>query len=314
MSVMNAVDICKPSLLVTQGLDRKDVMESPFPMLIARDALDASVFKQLLDGLPPLKTMLKGTEYGSNQRINYSASSVALNPSVPQIWKDFVQAHVNQEFLDDLIRLFGPSILNYYPDFEGRFGSLNSLRSGIREIDKNSPANVFLDCQIAVNTPASLSGTTVRGPHVDCPKKLFVGLLYMRLDEDKSDGGDLEIYRPKRRPVELDYTRTADLDDMEFVTRVPYEKNVLVMFLNTPESLHGVSPRSQTDVHRVFVNLVAEMPTQLFQLQTGAPATTSGIVNTVAQCSPMETADRCESIKPGQDGSLTRRPWIYPAL
>ncbi len=311
---MNSIELNKASLLVTHRLTKENIVESPFPMLIARDVLDKNVFRQLLQGLPPLSTMLKGADYGSNQRINYSASNVALNPTIPQIWKDFVQTHVNQIFLDDLIRLFGSSILKNYPDFEQRFGSLKDLRSGIREIDKNSHADVFLDCQIAVNTPASLSGTTVRGPHVDCPKKLFVGLLYMRLDEDDSEGGDLEIYRPKSRPVKLDYTRTGDLEAMEFVTSVPYEQNVLVMFLNTNEALHGVSPRSKTDVHRVFINLVAEMPTQLFQLQTKEHAITDGITQKVEQCSPISVGDRCDSVALASGNNLPSRPWIYPAL
>ena len=41
-----------------------------------------------------------------------------------------------------------------------------------------------------VRTPS-----TVRGPHLDSPFKLFAALLYFRAPEDDSSGGDLEFVR-----------------------------------------------------------------------------------------------------------------------
>lgn len=242
-------------------------------MVIKEDAIDIELFKQLLRELPAFETMLKGKPYGSNERVNYSATNVAYNPEVAQVWRDMFQEHLSQKFLDDIIRLFGPYIPKYYPDFETRFAPISKLKAGIRKADEDSDADVLLDVQLALNTPVFLPGTTVRGPHVDCPKKLFVGLFYFRLDDDDSEGGDLELYKPKTSPPKLDHTRTGKFEDMELVRRVPYRQNTAVLFLNTPEALHGVSVRSRTPFYRVFLNLLGEMRSPLFDPANGKTTT-----------------------------------------
>ncbi len=261
-------------MLVTTNIKTEDVCTEPFPMVVKRDAIDKDLFRELLKALPPFESMLKGSPYGSNERVNYSATNVAYNPSIAPIWKQLFQEHLSQAFLDDILRLFGPHISRYYPDFESRFAPVSKLKAGIRNADEVSDAAVLLDVQLALNTPVVVSGTTVRGPHVDCPKKLFVGLFYFRLDEDDSEGGDLEIYRPKQGPAKLDYMRTGKFEDMELVQRVPYQQNVVSLFLNTPESLHGVTMRSATPFYRVFLNLLGEMRAPLFDLSNGGKVIT----------------------------------------
>ena len=53
---------------------------------------------------------------------------------------------------------------------------------------------------------------------------------------------------------------------VERVTTVKYESNVLVLFVNSLRSLHGVSVRQPTPWTRCFLNLLAEVPTPLFDL------------------------------------------------
>jgi hypothetical protein len=240
-----------------------------------KDALDKELFAQLLKSLPSPEMMLKGVPYSSNERINYSCTNVAYNPAFTPLWREVFQAHLSQAFLDDVLRLFGPYIPKYFPDFETRYKPISQLKAGIRVADQVSDADVLLDIQLALNTPVVVPGTTVRGPHVDCPKKLFVGLFYCRLDGDDSEGGDLEIYKPKHRPVALDQTRTGKFQDMELVESIPYEQNVLALFLNTPDSLHGVSVRSRTPLYRVFLNILGEMRTPMFDLGNGSSASSN---------------------------------------
>lgn len=144
-------------------------------------------------------------------------------------------------------------------------GFCNELKAGIRKADDDSAANVLLDFQIALNTPVEFGGTSVRGPHLDCPRKLFVGLLYFRDDADDSEGGDLEFYCVKGEgTAKLDAGRTGQRDDFELVKSVPFKGNVLVLFLNSPEALHGVSIRSRTMYPRIFLNLLGELKENLF--------------------------------------------------
>src|SRR5688572_10728419 len=206
---------------ITQHLHPDQVQADPFPLLIARNVLDPNDAQSLIDELPSWETMLKGVPYGSNERLNYEASDVISNPSVSRVWKELIQSHLEQAFLDEIISLFGPYIPKYYPDFESRIAPLDKLKAGIRNVSDESDAHVLLDAQIGVNTP-TMGGTSVRLPHIDSPKKLFVGLLYLRLDGDESSGGDLVIYRAKSSPAKLDSTRTAELSDVEVVHTVPY--------------------------------------------------------------------------------------------
>ena len=45
----------------------------------------------------------------------------------------------------------------------------------------------------SINTPV-LEASSVRSAHLDNLNKLFTGLFYMKQDDDKSTGGDLELY------------------------------------------------------------------------------------------------------------------------
>jgi len=47
-------------------------------------------------------------------------------------------------------------------------------------------------------------------------------------------------------------------EKVERVKQVPYSANTLIMWINVPHSLHGVTPRSVTDIPRRYVNFVSE--------------------------------------------------------
>ena len=53
---------------------------------------------------------------------------------------------------------------------------------------------------------------------------------------------------------------TLFLDDawVEPVGTIPYRRNRLVVLVNTPASLHGVSPRGVTSVPRRYINILGE--------------------------------------------------------
>ncbi len=252
--------------LLTQNLESKDVLGKPFPFVSVDNALSQDLYDSLVDSMPPLDVLIKGLSPGNNDRFNYSAANIAFNPDIAFVWKEFCQAHLNQPFLDDLLRLFAPHILSNFPDFESRFKPVAELRSGIRGADEETNADVLLDFQISINTPVQIAGTSVRGPHVDNPRKLFVGLFYMRHPEDKARGGDLQLCCAKTPDLKLDASRSADMSCVEPVVTVPYKANSLVLFLNTPESLHSVTPRSATPYPRIFLNILAQMQKPLFKL------------------------------------------------
>ncbi len=134
----------------------------------------------------------------------------------------------------------------------------------MRYVDTFETADVLLEAQPAMNTPVTATPSSVRAGHLDNANKLIVGLYYLRHPDDDSTGGELELYRyAMRRPVFEGHELSHRF--IESVKTIPYEKNVLVLFLNSAHSLHGVTVRQPTPWARLFFNLGAEVRTDLFR-------------------------------------------------
>lgn len=58
---------------------------------------------------------------------------------------------------------------------------------------------------------------------------------------------------------------------MSKVETVRYQPNCLVLFINTIDSLHGVTVRQPTPHGRCFMNLVGEVATRLYRSKDGHP-------------------------------------------
>lgn len=265
-------------MAILEKLDRAVVRDDPFPYLVLEDALDASVCDALLTGMPPLDVLTRGLPTVSNQRFSFHSAAVEEHPAIAAVWKDVVREGVSQQFLDRTLRLFGPHIAAEFPDFAQRFGRIDQLRAVARQIAPVDRGIIGLDAQIAVNTPATTPGTSVRGPHLDLPDKLFVGLLYLRPEGDDSVGGDLELYVPNEPIPQYGPKRSLNWDQVRKVRTIHYRRNTLVMFLNTPRSLHGVSPRGVTPFPRYFLNFVGMVHQPLFGIEIHNDAPPIGVV------------------------------------
>lgn len=252
------------TLSLLSGVTKADVVADPFPHIIVKDCLSDEQCLQLLDGFASLETVTKGMEYKSNERFSYCAADVAQNANVSPLWKELIAYHSSGEFLREIIDIFGDYLPQEYPDSKILQGPPEKLRSGVRNVQTHEEADVLLDAQICVNTPVVGEASTVRGPHFDLPDKLYAGLFYLRHPNDDSTGGDLQLYTFKSGKAEGFKGQFIDDNLVEPVATVPYERNTLVLFLNSARALHGVTPRSVTNWPRFFMNLVGEVPDQLF--------------------------------------------------
>ena len=128
------------------------------------------------------------------------------------------------------------------PDFTTRFGKLHELGVGIRTGDRRSTSDISLDCQITIQTPVRGEPAVDRGPHVKVRDKVLVGFLFLRPDDDRVLGGDLDLYRirPGLDPV-YGAMQVIDPLSIQLAKTIPYRKNTLVMFLNFPLSIRGTS-------------------------------------------------------------------------
>ncbi|HWW60972.1 MAG TPA: hypothetical protein VN181_06370, partial [Thermoanaerobaculia bacterium] len=107
--------------------------------------------------------------------------------------------------------------------------------------------------------------TTSRSPHIDREVAAFGGMLYFRLPDDRSRGADLELFR-LRDGAKREYgvNRAVPLESLERVKTIAYAPNMLVLFQNGRDSIHGVSPRSATPHPRLHINFMAQFPAKLF--------------------------------------------------
>lgn len=246
----------------------RDLRHEPFPHVCRRGTIDVNLCSELIARYPSLGVAAGEYATRNNFRYNISACRVLENPAlVGEVWHDFIQAHASQAFLDRLLGIFGSAIAEAYPHLGCAAGALPALRAGVRNIDTFSTCDVLLDVQIAGNTPV-LTPSSTRSCHVDDPRKLFAGLFYLRLAEDRSHGGQLQMWKPRREDrIRFHNGVYVRPRRRTLACEIPYERNALVLFLNTPRSWHGVGVRSRTPFPRLFVNVVGEVKEPLFDIK-----------------------------------------------
>ena len=249
---------------ILSKLSDAQIVYDPFPHLVATDALEPSYYAALSEAYPDFETVRKARALESNKAYLLNAAEVVSDPKTPEIWRDFFAYHTSDAFFRECTALWQPAIRRVYPDIEQILGKpLRDVTTAMRPdkaglaASEGTAADAMLDVQFGVNSPVT-APSRVRGPHVDKPYKLFAGLLYFRHPRDEAPGGDLGFYRYRGKRRSFDRHYNIDDGSVEQVFEVPYRANTFVMWLNTPESLHGVSPRVSTQLPRRYVNFLAE--------------------------------------------------------
>ncbi|MDC3356329.1 hypothetical protein OAW58_02665, partial [Candidatus Pelagibacter ubique] len=119
--------------------------------------------------------------------------------------------------------------------------------------DYKNSKSIFLEGDIGINT---ISDTTsaVRKYHVDSMQKIFAGVLYFKRTDDDAVGGDLEFYRLKYdQPLTINKSVELKKNQVEFVSKVKYQANTAVFWLNSPNAVHNVTPRGPSRVTRRLI-------------------------------------------------------------
>jgi hypothetical protein len=245
-----------------------DVVAEPFPHLVRASALPSAHYRLLADEFPSLAVVAEhAPALGSNQAVRLSAVQALGRPDLSASWRRFFELHTSGEYWDDIVRVFRDALRTALPGLETRIGRpFERWRVARRGDDVDADAR--LDCQFVMNTPVTTRGS-VKTPHVDRHDKIFSALLYMRPPDDPTAGGDLDLYRWRRAPRFLKHRVLPS--DVEHVRTIPYAPNIFVAFVNSPGSVHGVSPRDVTDIPRRYVNFIVEVPVRAFEPVQAGP-------------------------------------------
>jgi len=243
---------------VLDKIEKSDIIMDPFPHVIVEDCLDPDYYNELASCYPTREMLSKGyrkmgntrpkkkTKYTNNIRIDLVTQEILDGTvKVPEIWRQFVKFHSSNKFHKAVLSLFREGIKKNYKSFSAK-------------------RLLQINCNIGCNTPVAKK-SSVRTAHIDVGKYWYSGLLYMRDDEDDSTGGDLELYRFKSKPIFFgSKKRDINVKCLKAVKKVPYKKNMFVLFLNTVRSAHGVTTRSKTKHYRRMVVFNAKLRKTLF--------------------------------------------------
>lgn len=247
-----------------------EVKTDPFPHLVIREALEADYYSRLMGSFPSLETVNRGKRKLANNDDTYLGAFDALASSeISDDWKAFFRFHTSVDFVAQALGLIGKPAAALHP-------AIAPIVDGVRErtlalADSGERADLYIQCQFGANSPVRRE-CSVRTAHIDNPKKIYNALLYCRDPEDDSEGGDLALYRFRKKPGFYG-RRTALPNRIEEVARIPYAANTLVLFANSPHSVHGVTPRKPTPHVRRYINFQVELENRIFDIPYVNPVT-----------------------------------------
>ena len=235
-------------------------LDSPYPYLVIDDALPKKYYEELNQSFPPYDKIINGSEYKKNFAYRYNAAQSLSDSAIPNIWREFISFHTSFKFVEDFYNIFKNSISKIYPSSHGKLPIENN--TGVRFTGDHY---FNLDCQFVINTPTK-GKTSVIEPHLDNPKEFYAALLYMRDKNDDSVGGNITTYSFKGEPSFYGKSRVRK-EKVNLIEEIEYKENRLVMFLNTPKSIHGVSKRGETNHYRKYINIIGEFNFELFNFR-----------------------------------------------
>ena len=242
---------------VLQNTDNIQFKSNFFPYIVIDDALPLELYNMLKSSLPSSEKIIGNNEYHENFAYRYNANNSLRDKDISNEWKEFIKYHTSYKFLEEFYNIFGDSIKKIYKVEKEKLFNENNV--GVRFEKKNF---FNLDCQFVINTPTN-GNTAVIEPHLDNPVEFYAGLLYMKDDDDDSVGGNLTTYTFKDKPSFYGKSRVRE-EKVNLIEEIEYKKNRLVMFLNSPYSLHGVTKRSKTKFYRKYINIIGEFNFELF--------------------------------------------------
>jgi hypothetical protein len=216
--------------------------------VVIEDALPWDLYEQLEREWPE-QQLLATQPHDNGICYRLKADSMLRPGLVSEAWRKFTEYHTSVKFYNEVKNVFKDYITDL-PNIE------NSLSP--RGWDKGNDM-IGTDCQTVMHSPIDFSSRT---PHIDNPREIYAGLLYMPYPKDDSTGGEFQIHRAvgEIKRVNKNGGREVEIKNQgSIVKSVPYKRNTFVIFCNNSSaSVHSVSKRENATLHRRSVNVIAE--------------------------------------------------------
>jgi hypothetical protein len=262
------------ALASLRSISRDRVSRDPFPYLCVENFFDDATLQELAAGAPSLERITGGRPYADNSKIYWRSPQILGDPGLTPACRAIFESFMSQEVFHCLIDLFAPDIEQHHPQLD--VAALVSSEIGRRRTGLESA--VMTDAQYIVHLPVHSRAGAERGPHLKGSRKLFKGFVCLRNDDDKSDGGDMRIYRVRSPEVPATGARNQiDASLLRVARIIPRRHNTLLLILNTPWSVTDVSPRGLSPHPSVYFNFVTELPYSLFEVPDARAQPRTGV-------------------------------------
>ena len=216
---------------VLQKFQEKHLFVEPFPHIIIPNALQDSENKQLIQQLKYAETIALQQQGGKPSLSRYAIEQNIISEDRNlSALKTFNKIHSGREFGQKMLDIFEPFIESNLPNIP-----LDRVK------DYAASDSTFI-----INNPPVAGSYSPRGPHLDTFSTMCTFLYYVRPD-NQLKGGNLQFYKHRDRfrgfnrfsRVDTNYLPSRSI---ELYKEVPYENNMLTIFLNGVNSVHGVQP------------------------------------------------------------------------
>ena len=232
------------------------VEDHPYPHVFTEAALPEAIYSELEATFPEEQILnrVQRMDGGSPTRRLKTPEALAWR-DLPPIWEDFLRFHTSAEYLQAVVRLFEPQLLHCL----GPRRLQRLLAGSVAPRRMGGPSDLVTDCQFVLNEPVG-GASTNQPPHVDNPKEIYAGLLYLRSPRDQASGGEFTLHRLDQPIRRLDKAIGRQLAPTLHTPlhSLPYRRNCFVLFLNTRGAVHSVTPRRDPVVRRRSINIIGQ--------------------------------------------------------
>ena len=225
------------------------------PYVHAFGELPNNLLSELTENWPDRDITVHGKS-GDNVLVQYQAKESLEENKINPIWKEFIEYHTSQEFIDDLFA--------WCPYFDERLKQI-SHNSGIRWRDD---AYIKTDAMFCIDTPV-VGNPVVKRMHLDNPKEFYKFLLrfpggdydtqgFLQVGKWK-DGRKFSFQVKQKEHKYLCHPKSFDV--------VATNPNVGIYFyLNSSDSLHGISGREPNKRYRRYFNIVGHSFVKIWEI------------------------------------------------
>ena len=221
----------------------------PFPIGMARPAIEPSTYRALVESFPPMKLFEykadKGEKYSLAQMNNGAQYRRYVESSAP--WKAFHRFIKSPDFITgafDMLKRHNIDLGLPGPDF----GERMYLRA--RAFKRGNPIPHFPKLKARFEFSAMpITGGNIL-PHTDHPKKLITMVVPILHDDEWNEawGGGTSMVWPKDRTKVFNrMNHYLGFDDVERLKTFPFVPNQCLVFIKTNNSWHAVWPMTGND-------------------------------------------------------------------